>query len=1256
MRPGSGAHAGRPRFSTPPADVLARTVDAKLPATPGSKAQSPTKVVTSYELWTKQQQLAEPPHARNPHPQDSRPATPEMPANLPSLEEMTQQLLADAEAAAAADCSAGVDISYRHDSPGHGRYPSPSPAPGVDALLYRPLTAPAVRNTSHNVLSMERNTEWPGHHHDSRPHNKFTDLPESVTARPNTTSPASNYCAWVEGQQNHFDVASQQVPQDGGPTADVIRKQQEIHSVAYYELCRQVAVHCQERGRLMAELWTSAQDLLAAALRDREIARKEAFEAAGKADQLVSRFVVEVADGKRVNAQLEQANKELVVQTSKQRSELEGLHQEHDIVRHRLESYIKEDTTVKAKTLEGRVAQLQAVEEGLRMQVDEGQAQIRELSAQLASTQEKLQAREKELTQLQSEQPALTPRPTRELGLLGDLIPEEWAMMMVNDALSRNMHPEELHRLLIGRGTKAQVPRSYFLAAGTLRDMFRQAEADAAAKAEYDAKVARLPSNATIAMPPLSASVSQGALISCMRTQNLAVLKDRLPADTLAIVGSAIQHNIDPESLAALLNGCISESGYDITPFRELGGLLSNIGEGHKVLGGPITDALLAAKMSTAQQMDKLKAFSKGQGREIVRLKKTLADLQRLHAEEAQFMEAKALARRKRRVEMKPTPVQEFLATTWGDEFVGLGPSELLPKFLRVSGKVRYKRIPKVDCKVLAREIWAGKAAYDKERAARSALGDYIYTYLFRKYGEPTQVNITCYSLLWSLYQYRADIECNLFLQIAIGMIDEDQFFADKRQQRDVLAMLTSVDKAANSKVTGWLTKKELQVAIKGFYAFKTAERFEDLFDALDGDCPANIVNYASLFQEDAELSQTMFVEALRGQFLEEQLELLDRIEDFVLEVAFEFNTDKLGVKGLQMALQRASPQMDKAEAGLFVERAFGPRASQPGAVVLVADIMRAIRLGMRPEASAATSFVSTSLMQAVGAANRFKGQAAATARRGSVSDIQPQGSLTRSPPSTLRRGTISGNSSPPQTASPPLTQRRSPNAAGHRTTDGGGSPTFTPRSDSPPIASPASDASGSPRTGAGKGHNRRTTLAGGQQGGPAELLSLDNSPRHRRSASLMQNQSRFGLPPAPLTHSNLLNVSMATFSPTQSPTRAHHDSIFSDRQSPGAPSDQPLSLDEAFSRINGGRDGTTSNSPAGFGQAPAGRLGHRASIAASVPALRTVSGASALSHASSLGVLEGASRRSSAVGERTGGGSRRASHAGRPDRGGPRL
>ncbi len=62
---------------------------------------------------------------------------------------------------------------------------------------------------------------------------------------------------------------------------------------------------------------------------------------------------------RRANVAMEAANKELVVAASKQRAELETLQQEHEITVHRLETYVNDDSAIKAKKLAERVTQLQ---------------------------------------------------------------------------------------------------------------------------------------------------------------------------------------------------------------------------------------------------------------------------------------------------------------------------------------------------------------------------------------------------------------------------------------------------------------------------------------------------------------------------------------------------------------------------------------------------------------------------------------------------------------------------------------------------------------------------------------------------------------------------------------------------------------------------------------------------------------------------------------------------------------------------------
>ncbi len=54
----------------------------------------------------------------------------------------------------------------------------------------------------------------------------------------------------------------------------------------------------------------------------------------------------------------------------------------------------------------------------------------------------------------------------------------------------------------------------------------------------------------------------------------------------------ALQHGVSPESLVGLLNGNVSDSGVDVTPFKDLGGCLGRLGEEERRIGSPLTEAI----------------------------------------------------------------------------------------------------------------------------------------------------------------------------------------------------------------------------------------------------------------------------------------------------------------------------------------------------------------------------------------------------------------------------------------------------------------------------------------------------------------------------------------------------------------------------------------------------------------------------------------------------------------------------------------
>ena len=69
-------------------------------------------------------------------------------------------------------------------------------------------------------------------------------------------------------------------------------------------------------------------------------------------------------------------------------------------------------------------------------------------------------------------------------------------------------------------------------------------------------------------------------------------MQGQIPDHVLEVVSSAVQFGLDPHSLVNLLDGSVSDSGFDITPYRDLGGALSSVGPAWRAVGGPLTDAL----------------------------------------------------------------------------------------------------------------------------------------------------------------------------------------------------------------------------------------------------------------------------------------------------------------------------------------------------------------------------------------------------------------------------------------------------------------------------------------------------------------------------------------------------------------------------------------------------------------------------------------------------------------------------------------
>ena len=69
-------------------------------------------------------------------------------------------------------------------------------------------------------------------------------------------------------------------------------------------------------------------------------------------------------------------------------------------------------------------------------------------------------------------------------------------------------------------------------------------------------------------------------------------LQGQVPDYILDMAAGALQFGVTAESLVALLNGNVSDSGVDITPFKDLGGCLSRLPEEGRRIGGSLTEMI----------------------------------------------------------------------------------------------------------------------------------------------------------------------------------------------------------------------------------------------------------------------------------------------------------------------------------------------------------------------------------------------------------------------------------------------------------------------------------------------------------------------------------------------------------------------------------------------------------------------------------------------------------------------------------------
>ncbi|KDD75088.1 hypothetical protein H632_c879p0, partial [Helicosporidium sp. ATCC 50920] len=245
----------------------------------------------------------------------------------------------------------------------------------------------------------------------------------------------------------------------------------------------------------------------------------------------------------------------------------------------------------------------------------------------------------------------------------------------------------------------------------------------------------------------------------------------------------------------------------------------------------------------------------------------------------------------------KPNAIAQFLELlssqpeeTWAEHLIGMGTSYEVPKLFRCAGKIRNRNLSKRETEKLVKEIWKARVTDPNLQAGRAPdFGDFLFTVIQKRMGIASAVTELAYSLLYGLWKYRWDADCELFLKVLTGEAQEEVYHSQLALQSELETMFSAMDRLVGGSSSGFVKKAELRLALGAYFRAgqpggKSEEDFDALLKALDEDQPGESVRWAKLFEEDREYNQGEFAECVRDQFLSERVARLAALEQALWE------------------------------------------------------------------------------------------------------------------------------------------------------------------------------------------------------------------------------------------------------------------------------------------------------------------------------------------------------------------------------------
>ncbi|KAM5262711.1 translin-associated factor X-interacting protein 1 [Ctenodactylus gundi] len=247
------------------------------------------------------------------------------------------------------------------------------------------------------------------------------------------------------------------------------------------------------------------------------------------------------------------------------------------------------------------------------------------------------------------------------------------------------------------------------------------------------------------------------------------------------------------------------------------------------------------------------------------------------------------------------------------DFFPGLGYGEAVPPLLRYDGLVENKKPSKKDVVNLLKDVWKERFAEEQ----KEKFPDFFFNFLERRFG-PSDAIAWAYTIFENIKLFRSSDVMSQFYAVLTGKMLESVYVSQKEIAAHLLKEMTNAD----CQNEGFLNMEQFSTILKSTFPFKKEEHIQELIEAgnwFSNGSNIDLLDYCSMFKEDAEGQSEPFVQKLWEQYVIEKNEYLRELKQ---ELGLELY-DEVTLSKLREALMNIDPSLDKETLNTHLSQAF---------------------------------------------------------------------------------------------------------------------------------------------------------------------------------------------------------------------------------------------------------------------------------------------------------------------------------------------